>query len=86
MVESVELGDVRTVLSVPMLKENSIDRCLQRVSPRSPSLTDKQIDLVKSFCCQAVIAVENTRLFNELRQRTDHLSKSLQRQPPPPKC
>jgi adenylate cyclase len=74
-VASVELGDTRTLMVVPMLKDNELVGAFTLARQEVRPFTDKQITLVTNFAAQAVIAIENERLLHELRERTEQVVK-----------
>src|SRR4029077_15037042 len=69
-----------TVLSVPMLRDGNPIGAITVTRHQVELFTDQQVDLLKTFADQAVIAIENVRLFNELTERTGDLQESLEYQ------
>src|ERR1700736_5711501 len=77
IVSLVERASARTFLAVPMLKEDEVLGVIAIYRQEVRAFTDKQVAVVVNFANQAVIAIENIRLLNELRERTDDLARSV---------
>ena len=78
--QSVELGGWRSIIAVPLIREGEVIAVLDLARPTPGPFTPRQIELVETFAAQAVIAINNARLFEEVQQRTAEVTESLEYQ------
>ena len=75
-----KIGDYRAVLAVPLMRDNAVEGVLLLGRPTPGAFSARQVELVQTFADQAVIAIENVRLFEQVQAKTRDLQESLQQQ------
>ena len=84
--EALKLASFRTMLGIPLLREGTPIGVIALTRSTVQPFTDRQTELVSTFADQAVIAIENVRLFDQVQARTRELSESWNSKPRPRRC